>query len=84
MLLKAKYTALEFRVTVEDDGPGISAGQESRIFERGTRSDSYEQGNGIGLAIVRDLIDSYGGSLSIGRSKSLNGAKFSILFKQNS
>ena len=84
VLLKVKYTALEFRVTVEDDGPGISAGQESRIFERGTRSDSYEQGNGIGLAIVRDLLDSYGGSLSIGRSESLNGAKFSILFKQNS
>ena len=84
MLLKAKSSAQEFRISVEDDGPGVSAGQESKIFERGTRSDSYEQGNGIGLAIVRDLIDSYGGSLSIGRSESLNGAKFSIVFKQNS
>ena len=73
---------LELIISIEDDGPGVSEDQESEIFERGMRADSYEQGHGIGLAIVRDLVDSYGGFLSIERSESLGGAKFSILFKQ--
>lgn len=82
VLLKAMSSKLELIISIEDDGPGVSEDQESEIFERGMRADSYEQGHGIGLAIVRDLVDSYGGFLSIERSESLGGAKFSILFKQ--
>ena len=82
VLLKAMSSELELIISIEDDGPGVSEDQESKIFERGMRADSYEQGHGIGLAIVRDLVDSYGGFLSIERSESLGGAKFSILFKQ--
>ena len=82
VLLKAMSSELELIISIEDDGPGVNEDQKSRIFERGIRADSYDQGNGIGLAIVRDLVDSYGGSLTIERSESLGGAKFSILFKQ--
>jgi two-component system sensor histidine kinase PhoQ len=67
-------------LVLEDDGKGISNNQRSRILERGKRADTYEQGYGIGLAIVRDLVDNYRGELQIGRSEELAGAKFILSF----
>ncbi|MGL6123616.1 MAG: ATP-binding protein [Shewanella sp.] len=72
--------AYQLLICIEDDGPGISATLQSQIFERGIRADSYHQGNGIGLAIVRDLVDSYNGRIAVSRSETLGGAKFSISF----
>ncbi|ASJ96155.1 ATP-binding protein [Shewanella marisflavi] len=69
-------------ISVEDDGQGISPAQRQTILERGKRADTYAKGHGIGLAIVRDLVDSYQGSLSIDESKSLGGAKFELMFEQ--
>ena len=72
--------AYQLLICIEDDGPGISEALQNQIFERGIRADSYLQGNGIGLAIVRDLVDSYNGRISVSRSETLGGAKFSISF----
>ncbi|WP_300483414.1 ATP-binding protein [Shewanella sp.] len=72
--------AYQLLICIEDDGPGISEALQNQIFERGIRADSYHQGNGIGLAIVRDLVDSYNGRISVSRSETLCGAKFSISF----
>ncbi|MCS6095956.1 ATP-binding protein [Shewanella baltica] len=72
--------AYQLLFCIEDDGPGISEALQNQIFERGIRADSYHQGNGIGLAIVRDLVDSYNGRISVSRSETLGGAKFSISF----
>lgn len=70
------------RFIIEDDGKGISEQQHHAIFERGKRVDTYEQGHGIGLAIVRDLIDSYQGHLTITTSSHLGGACFEVSFNQ--
>jgi len=72
--------AYQLLICIEDDGPGISEALQNQIFERGIRADSYHQGNGIGLAIVRDLVDSYNGRISVSHSETLGGAKFSISF----
>ena len=72
--------AYQLLICIEDDGPGISEALQTQIFERGIRADSYLQGNGIGLAIVRDLVDSYNGRITVSRSTTLGGAKFSINF----
>jgi len=72
--------AYQLLICIEDDGLGISEALQNQIFERGIRADSYHQGNGIGLAIVRDLVDSYNGRISVSRSETLGGAKFSISF----
>ncbi|MFT5705546.1 MAG: two-component system sensor histidine kinase PhoQ [Shewanella sp.] len=82
ILLTVSTSDLTLNISIEDDGRGVSAEQESKIFERGTRADSYEQGHGIGLAIVRDLLDSYNGQLVISRSEALGGAKFLLIFNQ--
>lgn len=81
--LSVYENANKLHIVVEDDGKGVSNAQKSLILERGKRADTYEKGHGIGLAIVRDLVDSYEGSLTIESSNKLGGAKFILSFLQN-
>jgi len=67
-------------IEVEDDGHGIPLAKREEILQRGMRADTYQQGHGIGLAIVRDLVESYQGTLSIDESVDLGGAKFILSF----
>ncbi|WP_207886994.1 ATP-binding protein [Pseudomonas sp. 30_B] len=64
-------------LVVEDDGPGVPAGQRERILKRGERLDTQHPGQGIGTAVVKDIIDSYDGELSLEDSE-LGGACFRI------
>ncbi|WP_286133532.1 ATP-binding protein [Colwellia sp. UCD-KL20] len=68
------------RFTIADDGQGIEESQRKAILERGTRADTYDKGHGIGLAIVRDLVSSYKGELTIQNSSALGGALFVLTF----
>ncbi len=69
------------RFVVEDDGPGIPMAQRERIFDRFHRTDSARDrasgGAGLGLAIVRAIVDAHGGRVSAGRS-SEGGARIEI------
>ena len=64
-------------LAVEDDGPGISEENRARVLERGVRTDERVPGHGLGLAMVHDTVDLYGGSMSIDASP-LGGARFSL------
>jgi two-component system sensor histidine kinase PhoQ len=64
-------------VIVEDDGPGISAEDRARIGHRGVRTDESVPGHGIGLSMVQDTVEMYGGVLTIDAS-TLGGARFSL------
>jgi two-component system sensor histidine kinase PhoQ len=63
---------------VEDDGPGISAEDRIRIGQRGVRTDETVPGHGIGLAMVQDTVELYGGTMTIRSSSALGGAAFEI------
>ncbi|MEO5628890.1 MAG: sensor histidine kinase [Thermomonas sp.] len=65
-------------ITVEDDGPGIAEDRIAHVLQRGVRGDERVQGHGIGLAIVQDVIRSYGGELHVERSLELGGARFEV------
>jgi signal transduction histidine kinase len=56
-------------LTVSDDGPGISADDRARVFERFARLDASRAqdsgGSGLGLAIVRQLVQASGGSVHL-------------------
>lgn len=67
-----------FTLTVEDDGPGIPDAVWDRVTERGMRADQAVPGEGIGLAVVCELIEAYEGNLQISRS-SLGGASITLL-----
>lgn len=64
-------------IVIEDDGPGIPEEKRSGILQRGQRADTYQPGQGIGLAVVVDIIDSYAAELDISAS-ALGGACFSM------
>lgn len=51
------------RLTVADTGSGIAADQLDLVFERYTRLDHQNPGTGIGLNIVRTLVDAHGGTI---------------------
>lgn len=65
------------RMVVSDDGPGIPDEAAETLLQRGTRLDENTPGHGIGLAVVKEIAESYGGTLEIGRSD-LGGAQFEI------
>jgi len=58
-----------FRLLVEDDGPGIPEDQAKQAIKRGRRLDETKQGSGLGLNIVTDLVEEYGGRLTLGKSQ---------------
>ena len=56
-------------IYLEDDGPGIPPEFREEVLNRGTRADQAQQGQGIGLAVVAELVELYHGSLSISESR---------------
>ncbi|MNQ50201.1 Sensor protein PhoQ [compost metagenome] len=58
-----------FVLAVEDDGPGIPEAQRDQVFSRGTRLDEQTHGHGLGLGIVRDIVDAWGGQLRLEESE---------------
>jgi len=66
-------------IRIEDDGEGIPEGQIDYVLQRGARADTLVQGQGIGLAVVTDIVNSYDGEIRVEQS-SLGGAAIEIEF----
>lgn len=66
------------QLSIEDDGPGVDAADYETVLRRGGRIDESHQGHGLGLAIVHDLVQDYGGSISFQRSSMLGGLEVLI------
>ncbi|WP_454254316.1 ATP-binding protein [Pseudomonas sp. Marseille-Q8238] len=64
-------------LSVEDDGPGVPVDQRARILQRGERLDTQHEGQGIGTAVVKDIIESFGGELLL-EDSDLGGAAFRV------
>ncbi len=62
-----KLTAANERCTIQviDNGKGISAENQSKIFDSGYRVDPSSKGQGLGLNIVKTLVQSLGGTISV-------------------
>ena len=46
-------------LVIEDDGEGLANAEIEQILNRGTRLDQATEGQGIGLAVVADIVESY-------------------------
>lgn len=68
VLLSASQAASSLVLTVDDDGPGVEDALLESVLQRGVRADETAPGSGFGLAIVRDLVEVYGGSIALSRS----------------
>lgn len=62
------------QLCIEDDGPGIEQELAGKVLERGFRADSRQEGQGLGLTMVRDIVRLYDGELTI-EASALGGAK---------
>lgn len=68
-------------VRIGDDGPGMPEAAVEILFERGMRADESVPGHGIGLAVVREIVGLYHGSLTVGVSD-LGGAEVRVLLSR--
>lgn len=64
--------------TVEDDGVGVPAGADERIFKLFQRSTTSTPGHGVGLAVTKRAINAAGGTIELSRHGTLGGACFRI------
>lgn len=68
----------QINLTIEDDGPGMSEADQDNVMKRGQRLDESKPGHGLGLSIVLEIIDIYGGNLRFSTSENLGGLKVSM------
>ena len=61
--VRASNTEQGTELGVSDDGPGIAETDKNAALSRGVRLDTAEGGDGLGLAIVADIVGAYGGVL---------------------
>ena len=71
-----------WRLIVEDQGSGVPARERERIFEPYYRMDrdarGEKGGSGIGLAVVRGLVEKHGGRVTVANAAEGSGARFAL------
>ena len=77
MLLKREQDSVRF--VLEDEGPGIEDDVKSRIFDKFYQADGSHkaEGNGLGLALVKRIVDSAGGTIKA-ENREYGGCRFVV------
>ncbi|NIC07620.1 ATP-binding protein [Billgrantia bachuensis] len=83
VLVRLSLESRLVRLDIEDDGPGVPAGERQAIFKPFARLDDSRTrrsgGYGLGLSIVQKIMTWHGGSVVVDDSQELGGARFSLL-----
>ncbi|MDO5401368.1 MAG: HAMP domain-containing sensor histidine kinase [Eubacteriales bacterium] len=77
--IRLKASEQNVLVSVRDSGPGISPGEQKRIFDKFYQADSSHknEGNGLGLALVRQVVTLHRGTIDV--ENVLGGCKFTVV-----
>ncbi len=78
--IKMKQREGEITVTVEDNGPGVDEEARKHIFDRFYQADSSHkgEGNGLGLALVKRILDAHKGSVYV-EDRVGGGSRFVVI-----
>ncbi|MEP2775856.1 MAG: ATP-binding protein [Luteolibacter sp.] len=80
--LTATLGESEIEVSIKDSGMGIAAEKQEEVFEMFTQIDRKTQGGyaglGIGLTLVRSLVDMHGGSVAVASEGAGKGSEFTV------
>lgn len=76
--ISARRDRREVTLAVEDDGPGFPE-EAAHLLERGIRADTRQEGQGLGLGAVKDIVDAYQGQLKLDQSP-LGGGRVVVRF----
>ena len=81
--MRLDFEAGQLAINVDDAGPGVPLDERDAIFERFFRGRAAHdrgmaRGTGLGLALVRDHVRAFGGSIHVLESPD-GGARFQIL-----
>lgn len=77
--VSAVQNGLKTTICIEDDGPGIAEEVRLSVLSRGKRLDESVEGQGIGMSVVKEIVDAYRGDIDIGMSD-LGGAFIKLTF----
>ncbi len=69
--------------SVTDTGKGIPEGDEERIFDRFYKVDSFVPGAGLGLSLVREIAKRMDATVSLDRTYSAQGSRFTVTIREN-
>ncbi len=77
--VRAEEAPVDVRITVEDEGIGIPADQLDSVFEKffRVRDRRGMEGVGLGLAIVRNIVEQHGGTITV-ESEEGRGTRFTF------
>ena len=76
--IRIDYLQQQLLLKVEDDGPGCEPELVQQLTSRGLRLDESVHGHGLGLSIVQDIVDFYGGRLALASHQTLGGLVVTI------
>ena len=79
--LSIEEQASGYHICIDDDGPGIPESSRLDVLNRGARLDEQVNGHGLGLGIVRDIVEAWGGRLEL-QSSPLGGLRVSLTLPQ--
>ncbi len=75
--LKAERRGSKLNIEIADDGFGIAIGDRKRILARGMHTNDPQSETGLGLSIACEIVEAYGGSLSLAPAE-IGGLKVTI------
>ncbi len=81
VLIELSHKSQNIIISISDDGDGVPTEQRENIikpFFRAKNSLNEVKGHGIGLAIVKRILDWHNGTLTISNATELSGSKFTI------
>jgi len=79
IIIKAEQRKKQLFISIDDDGVGIARDKVGELLQRGVRADQSTAGHGIGLSIVKNIVQAYSGELTLSKSH-LGGLKVMITF----